>query len=158
MIKKILKICLFITLGILQVTLIPILSIKSTWPNIVLITIVLLILFDFDLDAYLLAGIGGLVLDLSGIMRPGLNIIFFISMVYLLNIICEKYITETNFFNVFITVFITSILYSLYNYLFLANLPGLTIFYQALYSVVFAEIIYSLFNHKLGQKTIFKLK
>lgn len=157
MIKNIIKILAIVIVALLQITLMPYLAINGIWPNLVLIAAILLLLFGYQKDAFYMAGIGGIILDLTGILPMGLNTIFLISLVFLIKIIDQKYFPDVNALIVFITVFISSIISSLLIYLFLGQLPELIIFIDSLYGVFIAEIIYFLNYSKTDKMTLFKI-
>lgn len=158
MIRKIQTICLFIILGILQVTFMPYLAIHTVWPNIILVIAVLLLLLDSFNDALLLAGIGGIIEDLTGKIPMGLNTIFLIGLIILLKITSRKFFPETNTIIVFVVTFTTSIIFSEFNYLILKRPPDLYLIYEGLYAAILGEIIFYFLVAKVREKnTIIKI-
>ncbi len=151
----ILKIYLFALIAVLQITLVPLFVAYGVWPNLVLILIVILSLSARNKDAFLATIICGVILDLTGIMPAGLNILFLVGIIYLLEIVSKRAFPETNPLVIFIATFCTSILFYLYNHLFLKYPPQiLPLFIEALYNAISAEIIYFFFSRKNRQDTI----
>lgn len=153
----ILKIFLYIAIAVLQVTLMPLLAIHSVWPNLVLIIAVLLLLLNFEEDAYLIACVGGLVLDLTGVLPLGLNTIFLIALITLLKIIIPRFFPESNAFIIFVTVFASSLIFSLFQHLILSHILDTGIIIEAIYAGVLAEIILYLFRFKKDSETLIKV-
>ena len=140
--NKIFKIFIFILLGILQLTLMPIFSIKGMIPNLILIGSVILILADFEEDAFYLAALGGLVLDLAGPFFFGFHTIFFIGFIFLIRFLLQKIVTELSTLLVLVGVFIFSLLFSVLENFFLGRLPGLNIFMYSFYSTIIGLLIF----------------
>lgn len=158
MIKLLLKIFFIILIAALQVTLMPHLAIFDVWPNIVLILAILLVFLDFIPDSYLLAGIGGLVLDLSGPLRMGTNIIILIALISALRFINTKYFPESNALIIFISIITSSLLYSLIELLLLHQGLNFNIFFEAFYAGLLAEIILFIFNFKHEKESLIKIE
>lgn len=141
--NKILKILIFIVLAILQLTLMPIFSIKGMIPNLILILAIVLILADFEEDAFYLAAFGGLVLDLAGPFFFGFHTILYIGLIFLIRFLLQK-VVEVNLFLVIISVFVFTLIFALLENLFLARLPGLNIIYDGFYSAILGFLAFYL--------------
>jgi len=149
--NKFFKILIFILLGILQLTLMPIFSIKGMIPNLILIGSIVLLLADFEEDAFYLAAFGGLVLDLAGPFFFGFHTIFFIGFIFLIRFLLQKIVTELNMLLVVIGVFIFSLIFGVLENLFLSRLPGLNILIYSFYSTILGLLAFT-FLHKWHKK------
>ena len=149
--NKFLKIFIFILLGVLQLTLMPIFSIKGVIPNLVLIGSIILLLGDFEEDAFYLAAFGGLVLDLAGPFFFGFHTIIFIGFIFLIRFLLQKIVTELSVLLVLIGVFSFSLLFSVLENLFLARLPELNIFIYGFYSTTIGLLAF-MFLHRWHRK------
>ena len=151
---KTLKILLYILAGIAQVTIMPTLEINEVWPNSVLILSISLLLFGKEDEALLSALIGGLILDLTGSLRMGLNIVFFVSLIFILRFLNKKFFPETNILIVFITIFTSSVLFGFFNCLFLRQSPDLKIFSSAFYASILGLITFFIFNLRVKGESL----
>lgn len=153
--NKFFKIFIFILLGVLQLTLMPIFSIRGIIPNLVLIGSIILLLADFEEDAFYLAAFGGLVLDLAGPFFFGFHTIFFIGFIFIIRFLLQKIVTELSVLLVLIGVFIFSLLFSVLENFFLGRLPGLNIFICGFYSTAIGLVSFTLLHrwHRKAQVT-----
>ena len=153
--NKFFKIFIFILIGVLQLTLMPIFSIKGMIPNLILIGSIVLLLSDFEEDAFYLAAFGGLVLDLAGPFFFGFHTIIFIGFIFLIRFLLQKIVTESNTLLVLVGVFIFSLFYSVLENFFLGRLPGLNIFICSFYSIAIGLIAFMLLHqwHRKAQVT-----
>lgn len=157
MINTLKKIFIILIIVMIQFTLIPLLAIKGVWPNLILVGIVVWTLMDFSEDALLIACIGGLLSDLAGPTIFGINILFYIGIVFILQYLLKKYISEINLLILLLmTIFIT-VFYHLYiGLLFHLNISELLI-YQCLYNMIITILFYYLlqiFNPKHSMVSI----
>lgn len=136
------KILIFVILGISQLTLIPILGIKGIYPNIVLIGAVMLVMMDMEDDALLLAIIGGIILDLSGPLYFGLNVIIIIGIILSFRYIINKFIPVMNVITIAIGVLIATMVNAAVVNLFIGQWPSITIVLEGLYGLLIGYIIY----------------
>lgn len=151
--NKIYKILIFIMLGILQLTLMPFLAIKDVEPNLILIGSIILILTDYEEDAFYLAAFGGLILDLAGPFFFGFNTIFLVGFIFLIRLLLQKNVAEINILLVMIGIFIFSSLFSVLQNIFLGHWPGMDIFLNGLYSA-FIGFLVSLFLQRWPRKIL----
>lgn len=144
--NKFFKILIFVLLGILQLTLMPIFSIKGIIPNLVLIISIILLLTDFEEDAFYLAAFGGIVLDLAGPFFFGFHAIIFIGFIFLIRFLLQKIVTELTVLLIVIGVFSFSLIFSVLENLFLSRLPGINIFIYGFYSTVIGLLVFMLLH------------
>ena len=149
--NKFLKILIFILLGILQLTLMPLFSIKGIIPNIILIGSIVLLIADFEEDAFYLAAFGGLILDLAGPFFFGFNTIFLLGFIFLIRFLLQKIVAELNMLLIMIGIFIFSLLFSVLENLFLSRWPGTNILISGLYSATIG-LIFFIFLQKWRKK------
>lgn len=158
MINTIIKILVIIFIVILQFTLMPLLAIKGVWPNLLLISIVVLMLIEYADDALLFACIAGMIVDLAGPLRYGINTIFLCSIYFMIKFLLKKYISEINILVLIILITLVTVLYSLYIGFIVGINPNQFIIYQVLYNCIIAIGIYYLISMFNLQKLIIKIE
>lgn len=156
--NKIIKIILIIAIALSQLILLPLFSFKSFYPNIILISCVILIFLDLEADAFLLASLGGLILDLAGQLRFGLNIVIMLAIVFLMRFVFHKFFPEGNIFYIILAAFISQFLFGAITLGLLGHLPIIGLLFEAVYAAIAAVIIYYLLEHFIVQKSVIKLK
>lgn len=147
MFKNILKIIVILILAILQITLLPFLSVKGVWPNLILLTAIVLIILDFDSEAFLLAILGGLILDLASPLFFGFNLLTILAITYLAKLAIQKFITEPNIFIIAILIFIIAIIQDLAIIMVTRNFILTTLLINGFYSAIAGVLLYQLLNH-----------
>lgn len=157
MINLIIKILLIVLLAIFQVTIMPLLSVKGVYPNIVFIFIVILALLNFDDDALLVAGIGGLLLDISGTRFFGTYTIFFLLLIFAIKYINRKIFSETSLFSILIFFLSSYLIFNLYLHLIIYRLPGVNLVYELFYGLILTYLIYWVFRSFYENKSIIKI-
>lgn len=152
--NKIFKILIFISIALIDLTLMPIFSVNGIFPNIVLIGALTFALTDYEEEAYLLAAVGGIVLDLGSSMPFGLNTIILVSLVYLVRLIITKYLPEINVVLLLIMIFIFSSVFALIVNLLLSRFYGYWILIDGFYSAVLGLIFFLQLHRFHGQSQI----
>jgi cell shape-determining protein MreD len=157
MIKLIVKIAAIFLAVILQVTLMPLLSIKGMWPNLILITALILVLSGLKNDALLVAAIGGLLWGFFSPLRFGLDAIIFIGLVLLLAEISKKYLPAINLAIVSGIIFSGSLFYGLLMSLFLKRWVSWELLIDSVYATLLGLIFFLVLNHFQRSKKLLKV-
>ena len=158
MIKLIIKILAIFLAVILQVTLMPIFSIKGNFPNLILLAALILVLADFKTDAIIVAAIGGLLFDFFSPLRFGLNTIIFISFVLLLGVVSKRYFPAINLFIIALVVFLSTIIYGLLMSLFLQRWLSWEILIESLYACILGLIFFFVLDHFQKSSRLLKVE
>lgn len=157
--KNILTIILIITLGLLQILFMPILSIYSSVPNLILIGVIILILLDFEKEAFLLAGLDGLLFDLFLPTIFGIVTIYLILAVFILRYLVKKVFPSINISVVAGITFAFSVILSILIILILKEqLSIIFLFIDGLYNSILAVVIFSFFNFQHRKFKLIKIK
>lgn len=145
--KNIFTIILIVTVGLLQILLMPIISVYSAVPNLILIGAILLILLDYEKEAFLLAGVGGLLLDFFSPIFFGFITIYLILIVFLLRYLVKKIFPSINILIVAGVTFVSAIIFTMLINLFLKE-QLLIIYFLAggIYNSILAAVIFSFYN------------
>ena len=136
MIKVLLKIFFIVLIALLQFVLMPILNIKGAIPNLILIGSLVLILSDFETDAFYLAGLGGIILDLGSPTFFGFNTFLLILLVFLARFLSKKYLPETNYLNIFLIVFLGSLIFGFVSTLILKEQITIVLLIGGIYAAI----------------------
>lgn len=155
--NKFIKIFIYILVGILQLTLMPIFQIQGMIPNIVLIGTLILAIIDFEEDSLYLAVVGGLVLDLTSPYFFGFYTIFFIALVISIKYLLLKILPGINLPLIIFVTFIVTILFGLLENLFLMRWPNLNILTYATYSTILGAIIFVFLQSIVIRNQVIKL-
>ncbi len=142
MIKLILKIFLIILAVIIQVVLMPILSIKGIWPNLILVSLVVLLMLDFQRDALLVAGIGGIISDLAGPFFFGFYTFTFIGFFFLIIFLSKRFFSEVNLFLITLITFLSSTLLGVLSCFALGRLPNFGVLIEGIYGAFLGLIFF----------------
>lgn len=131
----------------------PIFNIQGVFPNIILIGLVILVLFDFQEDSLILAGVGGLMYDFYSPMIFGLNTFYFFSIIFLINFLAKRFFPSINIVVVMLIVFLTNLIYGLFIGLIENSFFGWNLIIESFYAVFIAVIFYliMLSLHKTNQ-------
>jgi len=146
MLKNIFKITIILFLAILQIALMPFLSIKGVWPNLIMIITIILILLDLSPEAFLMAFLGGLILDLASPLFFGFNILMILAVTYLIKLFVNKFITESNILIVAILIFIVAIIQDLTTMIVARNFIFMPLLINGLYSALIGLIFYQILD------------
>jgi len=158
MIKLIFKILIIIFGVILQLVLIPILNIKGIYPNIILISVVVLTLMDFTTDAFLVACFGGICLDMAGVLPFGLNTLFLIGLIFLIQYLITKYFPQINVLIIIIVTFLSSLLFYLFSSLILKIPLNWLIFLEGIYAILLSLIFFIVLRIFIQHSAIVKIE
>jgi len=142
MVKLILKIFFIILIAVMQFVFMPIISIKGAIPNLILIGSLVLILLDFEIDAFYLAGLGGLILDLGSPTPFGFNAFIFILLVFLARFLSKKYLPQTNYITIAIIVFLGTLIFGLASTLILKEQVTILLLVEGIYAAVLGLILF----------------
>lgn len=157
--KNILTIILIIILGLLQILFVPIFSVYSVVPNLILIGAIISILLDFEKEAFLLAGLGGLLFDLFSPVIFGIVTIYLILAVFTLRYLVKKIFPSINILIVAGVTFISTVILSLLMVLFLKeNLSIIFLLVSGVYNSILAVIVFSFFNFQQKKIKLVKIK
>lgn len=142
MVKVIFKIFLILILVILQVSIFEKLSFFEVIPNIILALAVSLLFLGFFNDALLVGGIGGLFFDLTSRFYFGINTLFFICVLLVIQFYVLKVFptpkTYTSFF-VFLIIFLS---YEVTIFVIQKTFPGWQLIVSATINSLWAIIFY----------------
>jgi hypothetical protein len=158
MIKLIIKIAAIFLAVILQVTLLPLLSIKGMWPNLILISVLILVLSGLKNDALLMAAIGGLLFGFFSPLRFGLDAIIFIGLILLLEEMSKKYLPAINLVIVSGVIFSGTLLYGLLMSLFLRRWLSWELLIDGVYATLLGLIFFFVLNHFQRPKKLLKVE
>lgn len=157
--KNIFTIILIIILGLLQILLLPIISVYSVVPNLILIGAIILILLDFEKGAFWLAGLGGLLFDFFSPAIFGLITIYLILIVFLLRYSVKKIFSHINVLVVSGVTFITAFILVLILDLFLKEqLSIIFLLASGVYNAILAVVIFSIYNASHQKLKLIKIK
>lgn len=148
-IRNIIYILAIIFVAIIQITLMPYFSIFGLWPNLVLLLALILILNSADFEAFLVASLGGLILDLASPLFFGFNTLVLVLIVFLVKALIKKFFGEINFLvtAVFLVVLIT--LYDLLFCLVAHQFSFLGLVINLIYSLFLGFVIFILINARI---------
>ena len=155
-IHKILKFVLPVILAIVQITLMPLLSVWGGYPNILVIGITFAILFDNENEAMLIAIIGGILLDFASVTPMGLNLLMFILFVIALKFV-KKYLPELNMFIILMVVFINSLIFSLISSIVLNHFNIYLTIIDSFYALTLSFGVFIFLNSKYKKSQLIKL-
>ena len=142
MFRLILKIFFIILIALMQFVFMPILSIKGAIPNLILIGSLIFIILDFEMDAFYLAGLGGLILDLGSPTPFGFNICMLILLTFLVRYLTKKYIPQTNYATVAILIFLATIIFALASVLILKEQITVLLLIEGIYAAGIGLILF----------------
>lgn len=155
--NKYLKILIYLIIGILQLTLMPILQINGMIPNLILMGIVTLAIVDMYDDAFYLAMVGGLVLDLAGPIFFGFHTIVFVGFVLIIKYLLQKVFPEINIPLIFVITFLFAALFSFLENLFLNRWPSYDLITYSTYSAFLSVIFFLILQKMHGRNQVVKL-
>lgn len=110
MIKTIFKILGILILVILQLSFIAKFSIFGAVPNLILILAITLVLRGHEQEGFLVAGLGGLFIDLASLQRFGIYTLIFLLLVFVINFYLLKAVPLPNLFISFL-IFVGSFIF-----------------------------------------------
>lgn len=142
MFKLFLKIFFIILIALMQFVFMPIISIKGVTPSLVLIGALVLILLDFETDAFYLAGLGGLILDFGSPTPFGFNAFIFILLIFLVRLLNKKYLPQTNYITITIIVFLGTLIFGIISTLILKEQITILLLIEGIYAVVLGLIFF----------------
>lgn len=155
--NKFLKFFIYAIVGVLQLTLMPILQIKGLTANIVFLGVIIFAIIDLEDDAFYLAVIGGLILDLVSPVFFGFYtttlVVFFLLIKYLV----QKVLPEINFLLIFAATFILAIIFGFLENLALMRWLNLSILIYASYSACLGLIFFLYLQRKITRNQVIKL-
>lgn len=150
--NNIFKIATFVIVAILQITLMPILNIKGMFPDLILVGAIVLILADFEEDAFLLAALGGLILDLVSPFFFGFNTFIFVGFLFLIRFLAQKILPEINLLLIFVVTLVFVLFFGFLENVFLGRMPSLSILIYGVYSSIIG-LVFFLFLEKYAVKS-----
>ncbi len=136
---------LIILVFIIQIAIVPNITIKLAFPNLILIVCIALALnFKYE-ESLLWAVIGGLLLDVYSPMRFGINTITLVALSSIVYFTFRKFISQPIMPIVFVVFFVMSLLYDLVPYL-LYSKDIKVYFFDAIYNTIIGVIVYYFLN------------
>ncbi len=152
MIKTIFKIFLILILVILQVSLFEKLAIFEVVPNIILALGVSLLFLNLFNDAILVGGIGGLFFDITSRFYFGVNTLFFIAILLIIQVYILKIFPTPKILTSFILFLAIFLIYDIVTFSLLKTLPGWQIFLSSVINSAWAVAIYYLVKKLLSSQ------
>lgn len=111
--KNFLVVFIFLAFAIIQISLGPVFNLWGIWPNFILILTIILIMNNADEYGWLLAGIGGLVMDLASPMFFGLYTMIFLAVALINGFFIKKNISEISWIIISILSCLNTLLFDL---------------------------------------------
>lgn len=157
MIINIIKVLSIIVLAFLQVTLMPYFGFQNIWPNLILLFAIVLMFLDFEVEGFLVACVGGLILDLMSPLFFGVNSAILISFVIITKLLLTKFLTDPNI--IIIGIFLGLVAFSndLLIMLLVRNFIWLPVLANAFYSAILGLLIYRFFERWFKNQPIIKM-
>lgn len=155
--QNILKITAILILAILQITLMPYFGIHGYWPNLVLLVALILVIADFEMESWLVASAGGLILDLASPLYFGFNTILLVGSVLIMKIVLIKFLTEPNVITASLLVGLGSIIADCLLALVTKNFLWTNILANGLYSAIISVLLYQLIEKWFKKQPTIKL-
>jgi rod shape-determining protein MreD len=157
MIKTFLKIVLILFLVVCQVTLMPHLQIFGAWPNLVLVLVLVLTAAGLNENALLVAGLGGLFLDLASPFIFGFYTLIIIIFTLSARLLVKKFLAGFSPMMSSVIVAIGTLFYDLIFLLVSKQFSLVTLFFSIIYSVAVAQIFSYLINLNLRRTSDFSV-
>lgn len=157
MIQNIFKIFCIAILAILQLTLTPYLGFGGAWPNLILLTALVLMFLDFEVEGLLVASVGGLIFDLASPLFFGLYSIIFIGLALITKLLLTKFFTEPNLAITGIFLGLAAGLNDLLIMLLTRNFLWSIALINGIYSALIGLLIYRFFEHWFKKQPIIKM-
>lgn len=145
--NRIVQIILIIFIALFQIIIMPFLAFHGIWPNLILIFLVLLILNGFDKEGFLVAGIGGLMLDFASIYFFGFYTLILITIAIILFFLNQRYLNEPNFYLSLIILALCVVMFDSILLFLSPNLAWFMLSVNIIYSIVIAWPIYHLLGY-----------
>lgn len=146
MLKSFIKILAIVSIALIQVLLMPYFAIYDVWPNLLLILAIILLFFDADPEALLVASLGGLILDFASPLTFGFFTIFLLVITLLVKLLMSKFFNEPN---IIVMVFILAGALFVFDgvmALMAHNFSIFTIMISVTYGLLISLIFYRLLN------------
>lgn len=144
--KTIFKVLAIILLVIIQITLMPYFGISGLWPNLIFLSSIVLILIGADREAYLVASLGGLMLDFASPLFFGFNTIVLLGMVMIIHLLVNKFLGEITFFVTTIVLVLAIVIYDLIFCLITHQFLLTVLITNVLYSLILGLILFRILN------------
>lgn len=142
MIKTFFKIIAILLLVIFQIAFLTKLNFLGVVPNLILVLAISLIIKGFFQEGILVAGIGGLSLDLTSTLRFGLYSFLFLVIILILYWFVLKILPAPGIFFLFLIFFGSFLFLEAMIFVLLMRLPPLIIFPQAAISGLWGILIW----------------
>jgi len=146
MIKNIVKITAILLLAFIQFALLSKLSVFGAFPNLVYILAITLLLRGLLADSFLVAVIGGVVLDLGSSLRFGYYTFLLIVILLLVRLLILKFLPTPNLFISFFIFFGAFLFADLGISLFTFSWPGWSLLLDAIVNGLWGVFIYWIFS------------
>ncbi len=157
MTQNILKIFGIAVIAILQLTLLPHLGFNSAWPNLILIVALSLMILDLEIESFLVASVGGLVLDLAGPLFFGIHSVILLAFVLITKLLLKKFLTEPNIIVTGLLLGLASLLNDLIIILIAKNFIWIPILANGFYSAITGVLLYRFFEHWFKKQPLIKM-
>lgn len=155
---SILRVLGIILLGITQVTLMPYLSIYGAWPNLILLLALVLIFLNYIPEAYLVASLGGLILDLGSPLFFGFYTLVIIFLVFMNKILIEKYLSDAPIYVVAIILGLNVVIFDLVLTAVAHQFFGIKMVSSIFYSIFVGLGFYQILCYQNRQSQFFRIK
>lgn len=156
--KTVLKVLCIILIGVVQITLMPSFSIYGAWPNLILLLALVLIFFNNIPEAFLVASLGGLILDLASPLFFGFYTSFIILVLFLNKLLIGKYLSEAPLFVVAIILGVSVAAFDLILSVFAHQFFGIKIIIDIIYSIIIGLIFYQFLFYQNRRFQFLKFK
>jgi rod shape-determining protein MreD len=144
------NILLILLAVVLQISIMPNLAIWQVFPNLILISTVILIFSGRDKEALYWAALGGITLDLFSTFHFGIFTVSLLIIYFLISYLVKKFFSDPNFIIATGLFLISGVIFDLI--LFIIN-PQWQIFVgEILYNAVLGVLLYSIFKNKFKVK------
>lgn len=139
--------------AVLQISLMPSLSISSSQANLILLVILSLIFISRRKEALWWVIGGGILLDLFTSLIWPINLLSYLLIYVLIVVLLDRLIANLRWYIVILMVFLSSLIFDLPFYLIRGDYHSYSLmFFDAIYNVILGLIIYYFFSYYYSPK------
>lgn len=150
----IIKLLSIIILVVIQITLMPYMAIYGTWPNLILLLALVLIIFGATTESFLVASLGGLILDLASSLFFGFFTIVLMILIFMAKILVSKYLNEATVLISGIILTLTAVIFDSILSLVVHHFSIIQILVNSVYSLVLGLVFYFVLRRYLHRQNI----
>ena len=148
----------FLVLALIQFAIIPQLSFRGAFPNILFIYLVVLILNGRYKKSLFFAVLSGIFYDIFSLSYPGIFLFTFAVLALTLNFIIKRFISSPNLIFVILIFFASSLFIDLPTF-YIGNRDVMMYLSVALYNTILGTILYYILGDYLRpKKSMYKMK